>query len=290
MAEVSSGGGEQKGAEDSVDAMPWPVTSSAEGGKKVPASSGSKAAGSDPSYRYKMAYPSIGTCLIINNEKFHESTNMDLRKGTDLDADEVFKTFKKLGYNTVMFKNQKVEEMRRLLKQYSGQDHSENASFVCVLLSHGKEGVIYGTDGCEKIDTLVQCFKGHSCLSLVGKPKLFFIQACRGTTTDEGVETDSVAGQTSEKIPVEADFLYAYSTAPGYLAWRNVNTGSWFIQSLCKMLESYSGELELMQILTRVNNHVARHYESSSSKREHSGKKQIPCIVSMLTKEFHFSG
>lgn len=42
-------------------------------------------------------------------------------------------------------------------------------------------------------------------------------QACRGSDLDGGalIEADSVDGQTSEKIPVEADFLYAYSTAPG---------------------------------------------------------------------------
>lgn len=42
-------------------------------------------------------------------------------------------------------------------------------------------------------------------------------QACRGSELDGGalIETDSVDEQTSEKIPVEADFLYAYSTAPG---------------------------------------------------------------------------
>lgn len=36
--------------------------------------SSSKAAGSDP-YRYKMDYPYIGTCLIINNKNFHRSTS-----------------------------------------------------------------------------------------------------------------------------------------------------------------------------------------------------------------------
>ena len=42
-------------------------------------------------------------------------------------------------------------------------------------------------------------------------------QACRGSGFDDGIETDSVSidEQTTEKIPVEADFLYAYSTAPG---------------------------------------------------------------------------
>ena len=28
-------------------------------------------------------------------------------------------------------------------------------------------------------------------------------------------------------LPTEADFLYAYSTVPGYYSWRNYTKGSW---------------------------------------------------------------
>lgn len=58
----------------------------------------------------------------------------------------------------------------------SKEDHSSSASFVCVLLSHGNEGVIYGTDGFERLENLTKHFKGDRCKTLVGKPKLFFIQ------------------------------------------------------------------------------------------------------------------
>lgn len=58
----------------------------------------------------------------------------------------------------------------------SQEDHSNSASFVCVLLSHGDEGLIYGIDRPEKFENLTKYFKGDRCRSLVGKPKLFFIQ------------------------------------------------------------------------------------------------------------------
>lgn len=91
-----------------------------------------------------------------------------------------------------------------------------------------------------------------------------------------------------QKIPVEADFLYAYSTAPGYFSWRNSKYGSWFIQALCEMLKKYAHKLELMHILTRVNRKVATEYESFSTDSAFHAKKQIPCIMSMLTKELYF--
>uniref|UniRef100_A0A669EPP7 Caspase-3 n=1 Tax=Oreochromis niloticus TaxID=8128 RepID=A0A669EPP7_ORENI len=242
------------------------------------------------SYRYKMDYPCIGTCLVINNKNFQPTTGMSTRDGTDVDAKNVENTFGKLGYKVKVHHDQTVAQMKKLMLDASKEDHKNNASFVCVLLSHGDEGVIYGTDGPERFDTLAKYFRGDCCAGLVGKPKLFFIQACRGTNLDDGViETDSGGDeQTSEKIPVEADFLYAYSTAPGYYSWRNTTYGSWFILTLCEMLECYSGKLDLMQIMTRVNYGVSRYFESSSNLPGFARNKQIPCIVCMLTKDFYF--
>lgn len=56
------------------------------------------------------------------------------------------------------------------------------------------------------------------CAYIVFKRKVCFLtQACRGTELDCGIETDSATDDdmACQKIPVEADFLYAYSTAPG---------------------------------------------------------------------------
>ncbi|XP_070769009.1 caspase-3-like [Enoplosus armatus] len=287
MAERRGNGAAHSGG-DTVDALKVFIKSrTAEEMASVPSSS--KAVGSDP-YRYKMDYPCIGTCLVINNKNFHSSTRMSPRNGTDVDAASAVKTFTDLGYKIRFFNDQTAGQMRQLMSSVSQEDHSSCASFACVLLSHGNEGVIYGTDDFEKLENLTKYFKGNHCRSLVGKPKLFFIQACRGSDLDEGafLETDSVDQQTSERIPVEADFLYAYSTAPGYYSWRNTYNGSWFMQALCEMLQRYRGQLELMQIMTRVNHKVAVHFESSSDLPGFSGKKQIPCIVSMLTKDFYF--
>ncbi len=57
-------------------------------------------------------------------------------------------------------------------------DHSRCASFACVMLSHGDDGVFYGTDTSVELKILTSLFRGDRCLSLVGKPKLFFVQVC----------------------------------------------------------------------------------------------------------------
>ncbi|KAM8876462.1 caspase-7 isoform 2-T2 [Synchiropus picturatus] len=207
-----------------------------------------------PTFRYKMTPQHVGMCIIINNKNFDEKTA-------------------------------------------SEEDHSNSSCFACILLSHGEEGMIYGTDGSMPIKSMTSLFRGDKCKSLVGKPKLFFIQACRGSEFDDGIQTDSgppndnleTDANPRHKIPVEADFLFAYSTVPGYYSWRNPGRGSWFVQALCNVLSEFGKQLEIMQILTRVNYTVATSFESWSEDPRFSEKKQIPCVVSMLTKELYFN-
>ncbi|KAM8786290.1 caspase-3 [Rhynchonycteris naso] len=239
---------------------------------------------------YRMDYPEMGLCLIVNNKNFHKSTGMASRSGTDVDAATLRETFKNLNYQVRIKNDLTREEIVDLMRSVAKEDHSKRSSFICVLLSHGEEGVIFGTNGPVDLRKLTSFFRGDCCRSLTGKPKLFIIQACRGTELDNGVETDSSAedDMACQKIPVEADFLYAYSTAPGYYSWRNSKDGSWFIQSLCALLKLYAHKLEVMHILTRVNRKVATEFESFSLESTFHAKKQIPCIVSMLTKELYF--
>ncbi|XP_075071757.1 caspase-7 [Mixophyes fleayi] len=249
-----------------------------------------------PEFQYTMNYGRVGRCIIINNKNFAEQTGMCTRNGTDKDAGDLFRCFRSLGFDVSVSNDMSCEEMETLLQNEAQQNHSDSACFACILLSHGEEGQIYGTDGVMAIKSLTTLFRGDKCKSLVGKPKLFFIQACRGSEFDEGIQTDSGPANDSMetdanpryKIPVEADFLFAYSTVPGYYSWRNPGRGSWFVQALCSVLSEYGKQLEIMQILTRVNHMVATNFESWSDDPRFSEKKQIPCVVSMLTKELYF--
>ncbi|XP_076855421.1 caspase-7 isoform X2 [Brachyhypopomus gauderio] len=249
-----------------------------------------------PAFQYKMNHKQVGKCVIVNNKNFDERTGMNVRNGTDRDAAELYSSFRKLGFEVSIYNDLTCLNMMRLMEQVSDEDHSDRSCFACVLLSHGDEGQIYGTDGVMPIKNVTSLFRGDMCTSLVGKPKLFFIQACRGSEFDDGIQTDSgpsndtmeTDASPKQKIPVEADFLFAYSTVPGYYSWRNPGRGSWFIQALCSILNECGRKLEIMQILTRVNHMVATSFESWSDDPRYSQKKQISCVVSMLTKELYF--
>jgi len=91
----------------------------------------------------------------------------------------------------------------------------------------------------------------------------------------------------SVSVPVEADFLYAYSTVPGYYSWRNSTHGSWFMQSLIKVFEENAKHMDILQMLTRVNA-ILSTCKSQTNHRVSSNKRQIASIVSMLRKELYF--
>ena len=53
-------------------------------------------------------------------------------------------------------------------------NHEDCDCFAVTILSHGAEGFVYGTNEAIEIRKLVEPLK--TCKTLVGKPKLFFIQ------------------------------------------------------------------------------------------------------------------
>ncbi|XP_038065592.1 caspase-7-like isoform X2 [Patiria miniata] len=250
-------------------------------------------------FTYDMSHASRGKVLIVNNVNFAPATNMSKRAGSEKDADELADALRLLGFGTERYKDLTCSELERVFQNVSAQDHSDCDCFMFCIMTHGSNSVIYCTDGVLYLEDLMQELKGDRCKTLAGKPKVFFIQACRGELLDNGVElpvddqgTDEVdSGGTlsiTPVIPAEADFLVAYSSPPGYFSWRNVSLGAWFIQALVKVLKDHGPSLEINQLLTRVNHVVAYEYSSNSSMPDFDNKKQMPYYTSTLTKELYF--
>ncbi|KAH3830356.1 caspase-3-like isoform X1 [Dreissena polymorpha] len=246
---------------------------------------------------YDVTHRERGHALIINQETFSVELNrrgFTRRTGTAVDERNISRKLKAMGFQVKSYPDLKASQIRSVCAKMAAQDHSDSDMFLFVILTHGEEGIVFGTDEGLEIQEVAGYFKGDKCPSLVGKPKLFFIQACRGYKTDAGVHisvTDalpaSMKGSDSIKLPVEADFLFAYSTVPGYYSWRNGTNGSWFIQALCAVLDMLGDEpVELQKILIALNRKVAQSFESNNpGNADFHQMKQVPAISSMLTKD-----
>lgn len=231
-----------------------------------------------------------GKAIIINNKDF--SNDLKVREGTDKDASDLDKCLSKLGFEVTRFDNLTAKDMECKLREADKFDHENSDCFVLAILSHGEEGYIWGTDARISINGLIDLFKGTTCPSLAGKPKIFFIQACRGNKLDEGVEIDSSGGVVStvvpQKSPTMADFLIVYSTVSGYASIRHPGNGSWFIQTLVDVLNQNSQRMDLLSMMTLVNDTVANKI-SASYLSFMDQKKQMPCVTSTLTKNVYFT-
>lgn len=245
---------------------------------------------------YAMKDEPHGIAVIINNEVFVRQRE---RKGTDIDETNLIKTFRYLHYRVQVYRDCKSDEIDRIFEEVSKRDHSKFDSFVCCILSHGAEDKIYGSDSkMVNLSSIAERFDAGNCPSLAGKPKMFFIQACRGIKKERPrrIEPDGEADDMEPQptpslieddgstvvIPQKADFLFSYATPYGQAAFRNCANGSWYIAELCRTLGKFSTHLHLGDMLVRVNKEVG------TSKEYDYEYRQAPEIVSRLTSNVYF--
>ncbi|XP_078022358.1 caspase-6-like isoform X3 [Epinephelus lanceolatus] len=254
----------------------------------------------DPAEEYKMDNKRRGLALIFNQERFLYYKE---RRGTEADRDNLEKRLMELNFEVKTYNDLRQVKVLGRLKEAAEADHSDADCFLLVFLSHGEKDHVKTYDDKISIEDITSLFKGDKCRSLVGKPKIFIFQACRGQMYDDPVTACGGAGgahsvlETNEEVveaggvhtlPAGADFIMCYSVAEGYFSLRETIKGSWYIQDLCELLQEYGNSLEFAELLTMVNRKVSMRSVEKSRDRNAIGKKQVPCFASMLTKKLYF--
>ncbi|WAR18950.1 CASP6-like protein [Mya arenaria] len=167
--------------------------------------------------------------------------------------------------------------------------------FVCAIMGHGNKDGIATADGkMISEETIRKRFTNNYIPNFAGKPKVFLIQACRGTDLQDGeqVEDDDISDVTAKNndvieddiivtVPNDADTLIAFSSTPGYKSTRMTVSGSWFITTCVEVFRQFYKTDHLEDMLVTVRERVAQ------KEREHS-KKQMPCVWTSLTKRLFF--
>ncbi len=91
------------------------------------------------------------------------------------------------------------------------------------------------------------------------------------------------------RLPQEVDFLFAYSTLEGYLSYRDVEDGTWYIQMLCKAIREEESK-EISAILRYTHALIAK---MVATYRDDKGKdvevKMVATYEDRLTKLFYIS-
>ena len=100
-----------------------------------------------------------------------------------------------------------IDEIRGALKNSKGflKGFANHSCLMVFILTHGSDdGVLRGRDSTTKttVKELSEIFNSKQCKDLKEKPKLFFIQACRGSGLDEDGDQDHDDDGTTCKFPM----------------------------------------------------------------------------------------
>uniref|UniRef100_A0A672FTM6 Caspase-2 n=1 Tax=Salarias fasciatus TaxID=181472 RepID=A0A672FTM6_SALFA len=272
---------------------------------------------------YRMRSTPRGFALVISNVTFdsHAVPELDTRKGGEVDDEVLRKVFTELDYCVTVHRDLTAQGMRTCIENFCRRsDHRTVDSCAVCLLSHGTEGAVYGTDGqLLQLDWVFEAFDNVHCPLLQNKPKMFFIQACRGDEMDCGVEQiDGPArtcspsceqrdagregqgdadprqrddsGRPRIKLPQRSDMICGFASLKGQklctAAMRNTKRGSWFIQELNTALRLNARDTHLADILVQVNGRI-KEREGYAPGTAHHRCKEMSEFTSSLCKDLY---
>ena len=267
-----------------------------------------------------------GLALVIVNENFeqhpdHQSTDhraLSTRECAQNDRRVLVQRLEALGYRVRSEYDKTAEEIEHLFDDIKGEE-SENTiqesddSFICCISSHGNRDpekgtdVVYGTQGVGlpvegkivgAVNIKEQAYRKLSpladgCRKLSKKPKMFFIQACRGVDMEKiSADDNTGSGRTGPlpmRLPQSTDFFFSYATTSGKKAYRD-DDGSFFIKYLCQFLETrYTSKLPLVPIIERVSHKLASEMEPFIPTNETEDTRQSPIYTSSLRGPVFFT-
>jgi len=238
-----------------------------------------------------MVHNPHGVALILSSE--HD------RPGGKIDREAMEALVRELGWLPHVLVDPKDTEVHDKIREVSGMDHTRHDGLLVISMSHGYADTLCfkGGDIAVKSDLLAP-FKGKKCRSLHGKPKVFLINSCRGGDAASLIQMDGpmaahaglnedlqcIEAQSDAEVmrramPEDADFLVAYATMPGFVAWRSPTEGSWMMQEFHDVCRQNHGSLHVADLLTETNRQV--------SSKSASNESQVMQSVNSLTKAMY---
>ncbi|XP_047988533.1 caspase Dronc-like isoform X2 [Leguminivora glycinivorella] len=231
-----------------------------------------------------------GVLVVFSYIEFREHTMETYRRGVDVDCQMLKNLFSEIGFEVISYQNLTRDETLAQMKNLP----LKGAECVFIVISsHG-----YGRDG--SWDTDIRCsdgglisahavvdhFNNQNCPVLIGIPKVFIFQMCRGENrylelqaeqeaATDGAPYGSEAPRSSpaprRRDRVYSDILIAHSTLPGFVSHRDMDKGSWFIQALCEVFAANAHECHVVTLFTLVDKALQERFHVQTSVVENWG-------------------
>ena len=191
----------------------------------------------------------VGRGIIIVNKTF-DDPKLNNREGAEKDREYFREIYDKLKINHENndFYDVNANTIDYNIDSFVRHPETEKSSAIFVAISShgGEDGIINGTSGTIKLGKIFAYFYQHK--PLLSIPKVFLIQACRGSETQRRQKHDGLPSSPDSRVSSNyatstSDTLIVYATGDGYTAWRDTENGSWFVKDLrdCIMDAQFDG-------------------------------------------------
>ena len=151
--------------------------------------------------------------LIIGNKNFNVPKNFCKLDGVPADIKMVKNFLDSYGIHSNIERDAKADDMKGILDRLSENDFSEYSGLIITIITHGGTGnVLYGKD-CQPVQLkeLAEMFNSAKCKALKNKPKIFIINACRGSTKDAAMSMDSQEPSLHDSKCIKLDCSWAFA-------------------------------------------------------------------------------
>lgn len=271
---------------------------------------------------YDMSSKIRGWCLIFSNHVFKHLNKL---VGYERDKDNFEGVFNDLGFNVKIFEKVTADEIKSNIQRYANKSASDGShptnALVVVILSHGSGDYLCGVNYSEtnpgdkiSVDEVMDIVSNRNCPHLIGKPKIFVLQACRGSKIDFGISKDLSVKVKNEDIKptpmattlrsgkkfhhdeldeiistlpsVVEDMMVFYATSPDHTSYVPL-TGSIFGVQLCVHLKRYAWQRDLHDIMLSVSN--ALRSKDITIDDKNCGKQVLEIKYISPTKKLYFN-
>uniref|UniRef100_A0A8C3NPC3 Caspase 2 n=1 Tax=Cyanoderma ruficeps TaxID=181631 RepID=A0A8C3NPC3_9PASS len=209
---------------------------------------------------YKLTSEPRGLALILSNVRFSSERDLEYRAGGDVDCASLEMLFRHLGYRVTVFHDQTAQCKTSAKYHLVSSVGLGDSCFIVLYL------------GLNILQEAFRLFDNANCPNLQNKPKMFFIQACRGDELDRGVDqrdgkgwSDSPGCEESDankeeslklRLPTCSDMICGYACLKGTAAMRNTKRGSWYVEALTSVFAEDSQHTHVADMLVKVNRQI----------------------------------
>ena len=185
------------------------------------------------------------------------------REGWEAEIDNIREMSKSIGVDEpIVYKDATLQQTKAVLTVIANSLNADkNCSLILFLIGHGGTWRNSGIQFLENeageiipIDIFFDIFSNEKIPKFVGKPRLIFVQSCRGGEANDGSQfkTDCCTNQIGYSYPSISDFFLLMSSVESVKSLRHKRGGGIFIQILCKAITEYKNK-PLEEIVKYVN-------------------------------------